>query len=408
MRVWRLIIVVLLLIGTTGANAGEVRLVHFYPVERDVGNVLAEYVQEFKSQTGVPVSIEAVGYAQPFIDKVITQVAGGVAPDIIVANDFTFPYHKELLTDLNPYIKASKFRLDEYFRPAVDAFTGDGKVYMIPHSVGAIAFYYNIPMFNDSGVAAPLSGWTIAQWVETLRTLSHRSAGDEAAQTSGAGFTDPSLLGQDIWWLWTHGVEVLDKRRAALALDSPEGVRALNAIAELVDRGLVDTRTQGAQWTAGRLGMVTQGPWMIKQWRVPFEFGVLPVPHDQTQVTSVFSNGWGILSDSRQKETAWQFISYMQTRENQLRMAYYQAVPHIRAATDAGLLSKEPLQKAFLDVLAHGRAHTLSRAFIDVRDQVLGKAMNTIVQSRTAAPSVALSQVRSSVEAILAAYGPLK
>ena len=72
--------------------------------------IIKEMVGKFEKDTGLTVSAERAPSGPPYMEKVLTQFAGGAAPDVLFveANNFKEFAEKGVLTDLTPYIEKEK------------------------------------------------------------------------------------------------------------------------------------------------------------------------------------------------------------------------------------------------------------------------------------------------------------
>ncbi|HEY5038601.1 MAG TPA: extracellular solute-binding protein, partial [bacterium] len=69
-----------------------------------------------------------------YVTKLLTQIAGGLAPDVIFVevNNFVDLYLRGALEPLNPYVQADHLDLSTFYPQVVDRFTVDNQIYVIP------------------------------------------------------------------------------------------------------------------------------------------------------------------------------------------------------------------------------------------------------------------------------------
>jgi len=88
--------------------------------------ILVDLIADFeKTHPGIQVELERIPFNE-YVTKLLTQVAGGLAPDVIFVevNNFTDLYLRGALEPLNSYMQADNFSLDGYYPQVVDRFTG--------------------------------------------------------------------------------------------------------------------------------------------------------------------------------------------------------------------------------------------------------------------------------------------
>lgn len=125
-----------------------------------------------------------------YVTKLLTQVAGGQAPDVIFVevNNFVDLFLRGALEPLNPYIQADHVDLSAYYPQVVDRFTVDGQTYVIPRDTAPIAcIYYNKKAFDEAGVPYPTDDWDWNQFVADGKKVMKT---DASGKVTRWGFVD--------------------------------------------------------------------------------------------------------------------------------------------------------------------------------------------------------------------------
>lgn len=126
-------------------------------------------------------------------DKLVTQFAGGTAPDIIhnEAADLAGFSRQGFLADLGPLLPAElKSSIPQ---PSWDACTFDGKITGVPTIAQLYVVFANTKMLGEAGIQVPGAGqnWTWQQFTENVRKL---TSGDRAGFAWGMKSPTAGLL----------------------------------------------------------------------------------------------------------------------------------------------------------------------------------------------------------------------
>ncbi|MCX7698146.1 MAG: extracellular solute-binding protein, partial [Candidatus Goldbacteria bacterium] len=103
--------------------------------------IIKDMVDKFEKDTKLKVSAERAPSGPPYMEKVLTQFAGGSAPDVLFVevNNFKQFAQKGVLEDLNPYLeKETTIKKSQFYPEIIDRFTIDGKLYVLPRDIAPI------------------------------------------------------------------------------------------------------------------------------------------------------------------------------------------------------------------------------------------------------------------------------
>src|SRR5690625_5241152 len=191
--------------------------------------ILADFEKE---NPGIKVDIYNVS-STVFNENIMVQVAAGIPPDVLYLHYTFFPQlmRQGLLLDLNEFIARDNYSFDDFFPPTVEQLSWKGMTgYAIPRETSSAALFYNLDMFDQAGVPHPFAGWTYDDMVDMGRKLTRDLDGD--------GVNDQfAIYGLTTWFhrpnvYWSFGAEILNEDGTKFRLHEPEGVAAVQWIAD--------------------------------------------------------------------------------------------------------------------------------------------------------------------------------
>lgn len=114
-----------------------------------------------------------------YYQKVITQMAGGSAPDIgrIAESYMPMLINKGQVVDLTDYM-ADDFDMSQYYEKTFEnsAFV-DGRYYGLPSGLNYYLVYYNKDMFDAAGLEYPSADWNKASSFEEYKNMAKALTG---------------------------------------------------------------------------------------------------------------------------------------------------------------------------------------------------------------------------------------
>jgi multiple sugar transport system substrate-binding protein len=182
-------------------------------------------VDEYFNRTGVLVAAEvAVGTTEHF-NKVLTQIAGGNAPDIVQLggyfsnlnlddNNRTAPGVENILLPLDDYIKRGIIETSKIDPAAIQAGTRGGKVYAISVAYNMPALVYNKALLQRIGAPLPNVSMTWTEFETWMRAVKARLPAntyvftDQSATESGSSFFG--------YWAGQNGTPQYDGTKTSL------------------------------------------------------------------------------------------------------------------------------------------------------------------------------------------------
>ena len=210
--------------------------------------------------------------------------------------------------------------------------SGDGHIYQIPWKINPIMMIYNQKLMAANGFNQPPS--TYSEYLEAGRRIQ--------ADTDGDGYVDRWVGYSDVkvtWWqrlfdfyplyLAASGGMPLIKDNQ-VAFDNPYAVQTFAFLQELYRKNYFTRERLDSRQDAFLSGIIATrftGPWEIaraerfKPEGFEFAFHHLPVPDELTGPIYTYGDPKNIVifSTCKQPRTAWEFIKFMISRENDLR-----------------------------------------------------------------------------------------
>ena len=330
-------------------------------------------------------TVPSTGYDQ----KILTLIAAGHAPDVFGSGDVQIPtiVNKNYALDLKPYMEADKFDTKAFYPQVIDGLTYGGKIVGLTDNWDTQALYYNRKLFQQAGVQPPTADWTWDDYAAAAKRLS-----------SGKG---PNKTWGSLWQKWF--VPVGDAVAAAggktyaddyksCALTQPESVKALEFLDQLrkdgSDPGYVtyDARNVLGRpaddvFKAGKAAMlVGDGRWAAYDFDSvkDLDWAVAPLPKGPATRANFFHlSMFGIPSNSKNPNAAWQFLKYMTSAEgaemgvdNAQGIPAREAVAKSPAVAGAPLATKHDSYQPFIDSLPTARRAPQLSNFSNYQDKI--------------------------------------
>lgn len=274
----------------------------------------------FTEETGIPVTVEAVGWGEAYA-RYLTSVNSGEGADMF-AGGMSWGIS---LGDLGGLVDLSQAFPDEYQavldanNPAfVGAIVGvDGAVYGVPYNQDVQLMFYMPEALAEVGFDAPPVTW------EELEAV--LAALNEVGKTGGIGWGNAGWIGFQPFLEQAGGSWYTDDCSAS-AINSEEGLAALEFFTALYDEyGFPqETADVGGGFSTGDLALVIEGEWAAPGINASYpdlegHWAVATQPVGPAGNGAAFLGGSmaGIFSHSDKVDESWQFLQWLQTAEAQ-------------------------------------------------------------------------------------------
>lgn len=295
--------------------------------------IVKNHIEDFTKETGVTVNIETIGYSSMH-EKLLTQMINNEnAYDVVVVDCYWVGEFTKAgwLEDLGPYIEKSGFDTDNYLE-AMMQMVGevDGTTYMIPFYNYMMSLVFRTDVLEDEnlksayqsefGKELALPG-TIEEYVELCKWMTKQGKDMSGVVMQGAR-PDPIVVE---WanYLFSCGGDFYDKA-GNIVINSAEAVKAVDLYIDNIDNaapegakgfGFDEAFNVFAQGNA--FSYITYN-WMIPKLNnadessVSGKVDITPIPNG---ISLNAGWGWGIPSNAKDKDSAWEFIQWIESAE---------------------------------------------------------------------------------------------
>ncbi|MGY0060227.1 extracellular solute-binding protein [Streptomyces sp. LZ34] len=300
-------------------------------------------------------AVQAVDWSD-FFAKILTQIAGGTAPDLVyVATEGVQLFAQRLGVPLDRWVKRDAEELREYFADVhpslVESMMYEGSLYQLPVEFNAADMYLNNQVLKRAGAGFPAPDWTRDDFTALLRDMK---------KSGGSRFT-PYFWTNRLWggvvpWLFANGTNLLAESKApggAWLWDSfypaadrrgrgggfrwttPQATdarveEAYDYLASLIQEDLC-TRPEGGNgqnlvgvFSTGRVGVTPAGGFWAGGLSLAgmkaTDYDVQYFPRWRTQRMQFGAAGYALLRTSKKQDEAWEFIKYAARRDTLMRL----------------------------------------------------------------------------------------
>jgi multiple sugar transport system substrate-binding protein len=274
-----------------------------------------QFVKAFEAKNpSIHVNLQVINWTQGH-QVLNTQIGGGNPPDVAIIGTRWLPEYasNNLLVPLDS-LMTSSFR-NEFYKSALDSVKYQGKQYALPEAMSVRLLIYNKTLFKKAGISSPPKTWT--------------QLGNDAVKihqkTGQAGY---GLVGSQVETelpyfetLWSFGGDILHGKTGALT--SKPAVQALQFLVNLIKRGGTESSVTSAsrvslenQFAAGKLGMMIDGPWLVKSAlanHLKIAEANMPAQPHVKQRNVVITDSM-VMFKGKNQAAAWKFMQFMFTR----------------------------------------------------------------------------------------------
>jgi multiple sugar transport system substrate-binding protein len=293
-------------------------------------------IADMKKEKGIDATQDRAPSGNPYMEKTLTQIAGGTPPDVLFVevNNFKEFALRGVLEDLTPYLKNDKtINIKDYYPEIIDRFTIDGHLYVIPRDIAPICvIYYNKKMFREAGLSYPKDDWTWDQFLDTAKRLVKK---DAQGRTTQFGFLDE----WPIWeaWAYSNGGALVDnvKKPTKCVMDSKETIGGIQFRQDLIYKyGVMPLPSQitysgsfdaSGMFMSGKIGMFYSGIWKTPFFREikGFDWDVVTFPRGPKGMRAfpTGGSGYAIVKTSKLKKEAWEMVKRLSGEQGQKDLA---------------------------------------------------------------------------------------
>ena len=256
-------------------------------------------------------------------DKLITQVAGGNAPDAAymdasAVEEFS---SRNALVNLDSYVAGSEIvNPEDYVEGFRSTAEYKGSLFGLPFDGETTGLFYRTDLFDKAGIEGPPTDWQ--ELNETAAQLT-----DESEKTYGWIMFAPEAYYYWYPFLWQAGGDLLSEDEKDIAFDDPAGQEAADFYVGLSEYSPPDYFASNSwdgrvAFATGKVGMYMAGSWFGGQMKSEFpeingKWDVAPLPEGpEGCATSLAGNTLAVFGESENQDAAWLWIEYLSQPEN--------------------------------------------------------------------------------------------
>lgn len=272
-------------------------------------------------------TIQVTAVMQPSYDEYKTllkaAIVAGTTPDVATVDLIWVPEYVQdgALQSLNEIISSdSQFNFNDFYPMLTNYDMMGGERYGLPFTTNNMQLIWNKDLFTSAGLdpETPPKTW------EEMQAMAEQCSDPANGVVGFEFYTQP--VGEGItWqfqvWLWAAGGEFLNADNTQAAFNSPEGLKALTFVSDM----LQGNGSMPGPWGAfgdQKACMQLDGSWLFGYRKgAPFQWGIAAVPAPAGGTTASNTGGEHLImfKNSANKDAVWEFIKYLTSTEIQMR-----------------------------------------------------------------------------------------
>lgn len=364
--------------STTTATSSDKGPIQVWTMEDSTS--FTNLMQDFTKQTGIPVQVEAVPWAN-VNDKLTTAVASGNGPDLMQVGLSLLPSFESAgaLLDLSPYVKDHPGLQSSSYVGAVaaDKINPSGKVLSVPWVSDVRVLFYRSDILSAAGISSPPATW--AQFHADAAILAQRGKGKY-------GYYIPQWdSALPVEFTWEAGGNVMQNGK--VTFDTPQFKAAADFYISFYKDKLVPTasdfdQTQG--FITGTAPMVISGPYLaagIKSTapQLDGKWNVAVLPRDQAGTSLFAGSNMGVWAKSKHVGASLRLLDYLAQTNAQLNwFKSTNELPTAKSALTNSTLTSDPMVKIYTNQLQDAQLLPLVPKW-DKISQAMLDSLNSIV-----------------------------
>jgi multiple sugar transport system substrate-binding protein len=277
-------------------------------------------------ETHPNIRVEFLHTPDQYMTKLQTMLAGRDFPDVMfLGNGDVVPFAtRRQLLPLDDFIARDGFDTSDISQANLALYNVGGTQYGFPVDAPNLELFYNRDLFEAAAVEPPSADWSDRSWTW------------EAFLETAQALTDPSrnVWGYQVkpdfrqWWVWvtSNGGSFISEDGTRCELNEAPAVEALQFLSDLIHvhkvappLDIANEMGSAELFQSGVTAMETWWPaigYMRTNVGDKFVWDVAPHPAgDAGKTTAGGGTGHVISASSRHPEEAWEFLSFMISRE---------------------------------------------------------------------------------------------
>jgi len=304
-----------------------------------------------KDHPGVTVHGERVPPTDEYVQKLLTEQAAGLAPDVVFCGgNYTQFASRGMLADLKPFLAAdSSVKVSDYYPQLISVFSNDGKLYALPRDIAPMGLvYYNKKLFDQAHIPYPDGSWSWdyvphpdrgnKDFLTVAKLLSKPAPAPGQIGQFGYAANDPSTTMDN--FVYSSGgqyVDDINHPTKMYYLTDPRIEKAAQLVEDMtydpklnVSPSPADLQSSGVGshelFAQGKIAMYVTGIWEVPRFRTEitnFDWDIAAFPAGPTGLHGVKTgwSGYGITTASQHKPEAWELLKYLAGPKGLSRLA---------------------------------------------------------------------------------------
>ncbi len=307
--------------------------------------IITETITDWEAkQSKIKIELEHIPVTS-YLDKVLTEIAGRRAADVIFCdvNAFVPFFYKNVLLDLTPLIekdKEFKIKINDFFPEVLARFTKKGKIFCIPRDTAPFAvIYYNKDLFDQLKIPYPTDDW---DWDTFLKIAQKMTIDEKGKNPTDKGFNDKKVKRYGFWcWTWqnfvySNGGKIVDdiNNPTTCLLNQPQAIEGYQFYVDLMNKYNVAPSGDALanmgigidqMFAMGKLAMYQSGIWDTPHLREMLKFNwdvvMFPKGPGGRRGFATGGSGYAIVSATKHPQEAWEVIKCLAGDEGQEKLA---------------------------------------------------------------------------------------
>ncbi len=306
----------------TQASA-PVEITFWHQYDKANAEKIAALVDQF-NQANPGIKVTAV--IQPSYDEyktlLQTSILSNTTPDVASVDLIWVPglVSSKALEPMDSYMKAdTSFDINNFYTLLANYDVIGGQRYGLPFSANNMQVIWNKDLFAKAGLDPEVAPKT---WDE-MKSMAEKCADPQNGVVGFEFYTQPTGEGitwQFQVWLWTAGGEFLNSDNTQAAFNTPEGLKALTFVSDM----LANHGSVPGPWGAfgdSKACMQLDGSWLFGYRKdAPFKWGIalVPAPAGGKSSSNIGGEHLILFKNSKNKDAAWKFMSFLTSTTTQL------------------------------------------------------------------------------------------
>lgn len=267
--------------------------------------------------------------------------------------------------NVDEFITADKYEIDEFFPALVDAYTFEGNLIALPLEAHPTwgAFIFNQDLFDKAGLDYPTRDWTLDDVMEAAPKLTEK---DSAGKATAWGYVENTSWNATTCHVHNFGGKIIEHMGKECRLSDPEGREAIQWSYDMRHKlKVVPTPDEmegnlRAMFLSGKVAMTRSPMGLFSQitnlMEGKYRFGVVVSPKGPTGLRGNRTGGACVMmaSQTEYPQEIWEYLKFICNPENGVHRVLFGAWPGGRKSLweDPSLL-RMPGFEAFAEAMAN-------------------------------------------------------